>query len=332
MVKDVTLINALDDYEQLDFHYDKNNDSLWYYMKARPRPCFNVPLLEEIARFQSYVKSIADKSGNNDCPRFLVLASSVSDIFNLGGDLHLFKKLIYNKDRDGLVDYASLCIKVLYQNRTRLGLPLTTIALVKGSALGGGLEAALSCDVIVAEKGVKMGFPEILFNLFPGMGAFSLLSRKLDALRAEKLIVSGRLYDASELYEMGVVDYLAEKGQGEKMVADYIRHHNKFRNGLKGIRQAKEQVFPLPYEELHNITNIWVNTALQLEDKDIKMMDRLVRSQDRLYQTVLAPQDSDDIKCTNNGDNNGFKPLSARKRQPYLHSVRVDSRKEEEVY
>jgi len=56
-----------------------------------------------------------------------------------------------------------------------LFLPLTTISLAQGDALGGGFEAALSCSVIIAERRARFGFPEVMFNLFPGMGptAFS---------------------------------------------------------------------------------------------------------------------------------------------------------------
>jgi DSF synthase len=45
-----------------------------------------------------------------------------------------------------------------------------TASLVQGRALGSGFECALASDVIVAETGARMGFPEVLFNLFPGMG------------------------------------------------------------------------------------------------------------------------------------------------------------------
>jgi DSF synthase len=323
------------EYQQLEVRFDQNTHALWYYMKASPRPCFTNNLLNEIASYQSSLKTITVNQQQNDRIDFLVLASGIPNIFNLGGDLNLFKSLIHNKDRDGLEKYATLCIDVLYQNAINLELPVTTIAMVKGSALGGGLEAALSCDVLIAEKGVKLGFPEILFNLFPGMGAYSLLARKLDPVRAQKLMLSGKLYDARELYEMGVVDLLAEKGQGEKVVAEYIKRNNKFKNGYDGVRQIKERVNPLGYQELKNITDIWVDTALKLEEKDIRMMDRLVRSQDRLYQSASSPEERRNEPAKEGSYN--FAGIERRdpvsismpieKRRPYLHSVRVESRK-----
>ncbi len=63
---------------------------------------------------------------------------------------------------------------------------------MQGAALGGGFEALLSFDYIVAEQDATFGLPEILFGLFPGMGAHALLSRKLGSAQADRLIVSNR--------------------------------------------------------------------------------------------------------------------------------------------
>jgi enoyl-CoA hydratase/carnithine racemase len=75
-----------------------------------------------------------------------------------------------------------------------LDLPMLTIGLVQGAALGGGFEALLSFDYIVAERDATFGLPEILFGLFPGMGAHAILSRKLGAAMADRLIVSNQTY------------------------------------------------------------------------------------------------------------------------------------------
>ncbi len=99
---------------------------------------------------------------------------------------------------------------------------MTTIALVKGNAMGGDMEAALSANVLVTEKLVKMGLPEVMFNIFPGMGAYQFLNRRLSPVAAEKMILSGKTYTAEDLYEMGVIDVLADEGKGEQAVKDYI--------------------------------------------------------------------------------------------------------------
>lgn len=276
-------------YNQLTTYYDEKYSVAWYYMNSSPRPCFTPTLLEEIKRFHGdIVQEITNPKGQKI--DYLVLASDVPGVFNLGGDLHLFKTLIVNQDREALFNYAKSCIDAVWRNITNLGSNLTTISLVQGDALGGGFEAALSSDVIIAERGAKMGFPEILFNLFPGMGAYSLLSRRLSSASAEKIILSGKVYTAEELYDLGVVDILADDTHGDLAVYDYIKKENKSKNGYRAFRAAKSCVNPITYDELIKITKVWVDAALRLKPRDLRMMERLVSRQSRRSITHIDSQ------------------------------------------
>jgi DSF synthase len=158
---------------------------------------------------------------------------------------------------------------------------MVTISLVQGDALGGGFECAMSSDVIVAEQNAQLGLPEILFNLFPGMGAYSLLSRRIGMRAAEELILSGRVLSAAKLHEMGIVDVLAPEGQGQSAVREWIAKNWKRRNGTQAVMRARQLVHPITRQELDAVTDVWVDAALRLEDKDLKMMGRIVRSQMR---------------------------------------------------
>jgi DSF synthase len=200
-------------------------------------------------------------------------------VFNLGGDLALFVQLVKSHDRDALMHYARLCVDSMYPRICNYNSPLVTISLVQGEALGGGFESALSSNVIIAERRSRMGFPEILFNLFPGMGAYSLLSRRIGMKETERMILSGRVYTAEELHEMGVVDVLAEDGTGEVAVGEFVRRHERHRNGMQAVFGCRQHVDRISHEELLNIGNVWVDAALRLEEKDLKMMSRLARSQ-----------------------------------------------------
>ena len=269
-------------YTQLDHHYDPERKTIWCELHGSPRPCFTPTLLSELAVFLEKVEQAAR---DGELPvSYFVTSSTVPGVFNLGGDLHLFQELINNRDRAGLVAYAKACINVLYTNAVHMNLPITTIALVQGSALGGGFEAAVSSSVVIAEKGTEMGLPEILFNLFPGMGAYSLLARKIGMRQAEELITAGRLFRAEELHERGVVDILAEPGNGVEAVHKYIRRHSRSRNSLTAINRVREYLNPLTYEELLDITEIWVDAALHLTDRDLRLMKKLVKAQNRLPQ------------------------------------------------
>src|SRR5438094_281648 len=100
--------------------------------------------------------------------------------------------------------------------------------------------------------------------------------------RAEEMILSGRVYTAEELHEAGIVDVLAEDGTGEAAVRDYIRRNERRRNGMQAVFSCRQHFHPVTHEELLNIANVWVSAALRLEDKDLKLMSRLARSQAKL--------------------------------------------------
>ena len=172
---------------ELELRVDARAGVAWQYMKPIGRPSYTEGLLRDMKRAIGWVQDRCASDGTPDI-RYLVLASRIPGIFNLGGDLPLFVELIREGKRDALRRYAHACIDVQHPRAVNLDLPLITISLVQGDALGGGFEAALADNIIVAEKSAKFGLPEILFNLFPGMGAYSFLSRRLDAVRAEKMI------------------------------------------------------------------------------------------------------------------------------------------------
>ena len=263
---------------QIKTYYDGKNKAGWLLMKGAPRPSFTPKLMKDISDYFDSVKLEMQES-NGEKYDYLISGSDVEGVFNLGGDLDLFSRFIRNNDREGLMEYAMQSIDLVYRNMSHLDVDLTTITLVQGDALGGGFESVISANVVVAERGVKMGFPEILFNLFPGMGAYSILSRKIGAAAAEKMVMSGSLYLAEELFDMGVVDVIAEKGEGELAVYRYINSEKRSRNTRKVLRKVKDICDLVSYEELKEIATVWADAALQLTSKDLRMMERLVRRQ-----------------------------------------------------
>ena len=265
-------------YTHLSTYFDEKHETMWYYLEPEPRPCVTQQLLDDLKQFHHDLGYAMDRP-DGPSVKYLVLGSRTPGVFNLGGDLELFQQLIQSGKREALFEYGKACIDTMYPHHIELERDLTSITLIQGDALGGGLEAALSSSIIVAEKGTKMGFPEIMFNLFPGMGAFSFVSRKLNAKMAEKIILSGKLYLAEELHDMGLIDILAEKGEGERAVYEYIRKENRARNGTRALRAAARRVDRVTYEELIDIVKIWVDAALKLERKDLRMMQRLVSRQ-----------------------------------------------------
>ena len=265
--------------------FEPATSTIWGYFQPKGTPCFSLGLLKDIRRHDEALAANGGKvevGSELQKANYYVCGSRVARVFNLGGDLALFVLLIKARDRDALAHYARLCIDNMYPRIQNYACPtLTTISLVQGDALGGGFECAMSSDVLVAEESAQLGLPEILFNLFPGMGAVSLLTRRIGLRAAEELILSGKVLPAAKLYEMGIVDVLAKDGQGEAAVSEWIMRNDRRRNGLQAMHRARRQVAPITREELDAVTETWVDAALRLEDRDLKMMSRIVRSQMR---------------------------------------------------
>lgn len=269
---------------------DPAGASHWMYMHSDiahgVRPCFRTELMEDMWSYLSSITLREDQRAGGHL-RHVVLASD-APAFNLGGDLNLFAQLIRAGDRERLLSYARRCIDGVYHLHTGLGGDVRTIALVQGDALGGGLELALSCHHIVAEEGAEMGLPEVLFGLFPGMGAYSFLSRRVSPQVAEKIILEGRIYRAEELHRLGVVDVLAPRGGGAEAVNALIQDQQRSPVSHLALNAVRTMANPVSRDELMNITELWVDSALRLGDKSLRMMERIVRAQIRRSEAQAA--------------------------------------------
>jgi DSF synthase len=271
--------------EQLEVSWDDPTGTLWTFMRPRGRPSYNLDLLEDFHAWQRGIVAAFENRPND--LRFLLLGSRTPGVFNLGGDLDLFAAKIRDRDRQALVAYGESCVRILHRNMNCLGLPMVTIGLAQGDALGGGFESLLSFNVIIAERDARFGFPENIFGLFPGMGAYSLVARRVGAAFAEEMMLSGRIYTAEEMKDAGLVHILAEPGQGAAEARDYIQRSKRRHTGSRSIYQIGREVNPIPLAELDRIVQVWADACLELRDRDLKVMHRLVSAQDRLQ---TAPQ------------------------------------------
>lgn len=278
--------------DHLSIRYEPECGAVWAEMRYPGRPCMTPGLLRDLRQAQETISRLVPDPDEaaTDSPRYQILSSESSEVFNLGGDLAHFVTAIRNGNAQALFDYAKACIDILYHSATGYGRSLTTIALVRGEALGGGFEAALSSNVLIAERNAKFGFPETLFGLFPGMGAFSFLARRLTPAMAKRVIQSGNIYSAEELYRMGVVDTVVPDGAGIEAVYDLIRHRQTRATGFRGLDRVMEQFNPIAYDELLEVISIWVETAMSLSDKNLRLMEYLLRAQEKRWGRDDQPQ------------------------------------------
>jgi DSF synthase len=275
-------------YPNVDVTFDQADRVLWCHLNPEDRPSVTPGLLRDVTALQANLRRHLSETHQTGTPfDFFVVGSRTPGVFNLGGDLRLFAEAVRKQQRLLLQTYAYGCVDIVHNNLTSYGQPIVTVALVQGDALGGGFETALSCNVIVAERSAKFGLPEVLFNLFPGMGAYSLIARRLGAIEAERMIMSGKIYTAEELHEKGLVDVLAEDGCGELALQEYMDQHRRRFNALQAVFQARYRVSPVTLEELRQVTDVWVDAALRLTPADLRKMERLAAAQDRRCNITL---------------------------------------------
>ena len=273
---------------QFACHYDPNDAVLWSRWKPRGIPSFNADLLHDLERGSQIIEGYFSGSENIRPLDYIVLQSGVPGTFSVGGDLGYFQRLIVAQNRARLTEYARAAITVQYRNFTAHNLPgVTTVALLQGDALGGGLECALSCDVVIAEKHVKAGFPEVLFNMFPGMGGISFLTRRVGRSAADEIVRTGRQYTALELLELGVVDHVAETGEGVDALHKLMRRREHQKAGHAAINSVDRLIRPLTMQELHDVAKIWVDCALKLSPRGLEWMQRLYQRQLAIFGRPL---------------------------------------------
>lgn len=270
-----------------------SSNLLWGTMaRAAEGECqnFSLPLLHGLRELLDAVGDNAahwPSDGELVPVHYMVLKSGHPDYFSLGGDLAHFRSCIARNDREGLLQYSRLCLDIVHAWATNLNNMATTIALVQGRALGGGFEAALSADYLIAEEQSEFGFPEILFGLFPCTGGMSLLARRVGVYAAERMMSDGRIYTAAELKEKGVVDEVCARGEGVLAVHRFAASHSKHRNARLALQRARHRMAPLDYREMLSVVEEWAQAAMNLDDADLKVMDMLIRLQ-RPAQPVLT--------------------------------------------
>ena len=228
---------------------------------VKPIQCYSLAGLTEMQRV------LDDIAENPGVVRHLVLSSDVTGVFNFGGDLALFVLLVRAQDLDSLKMYGRRCIDLVWWLEHAAQRGVHTTVLVQGDTLGGGLESVLPFHKVIFERSAQAGFPEVLFNLFPGMGALRM--------------VSGRLYTADQLLRRSLVDAVVDDGAGEEAILDVVRSVEPKLRGTLAALSAQRMVAPVTYESLLEVVELWAESAMSLTTRDLRLMERLARAQVR---------------------------------------------------
>ncbi|KAG2501003.1 hypothetical protein HYH03_000824 [Edaphochlamys debaryana] len=165
--------------------------------------------------------------------RCVLVRSAVAGVFCSGADL---------KERAGMTQSeAAEFVSRIRRTFTELqDLPMPTVAVVEGLALGGGAELALACDIRVMGSGAAMAFPEAQLGIIPGAGGTQRLPRIVGASRAKELIFTGRRVGGSEAQALNLADHVVPDDQAYNralQLAELI-----VRSAPLSLRQAKAAV------------------------------------------------------------------------------------------
>ncbi len=271
-------------FETLDIDYERETASVWMNYRVDAPQCYTPTMLAELLQLRDSLRVLGMSARAEEFPfRYLVMTAKRPGVFSLGGDLATFAAAIRRQDLATLVTYAHACVDLVYGYSQSLDLPIVTLCAVQGQCLGGALEAALAFDFILAEDNAMFGLPEVAFNTFPGMGAVTMLTRRVGPALTQQIIMSGQTYTGRQMFELEVIDQVTSPGTIRAAAVEWMRDAGgkKWRR-RRAIAEARRRSHPVTHDELIRITELWAECSARIEERDLRHMERLVRAQKRL--------------------------------------------------
>lgn len=269
------------DHRRVSAHVrDLSMPVLWANFAPEPNTGLQNFTADLVDEFQNVINGLrSEASAGKSSLHYAVVQSRHPEYFSVGGDLHFFRECIQAGDAARLYDYSMRCLNLLHGWSAQMKDTLTSISLVQGRALGGGFEMALSTDHLIAEEQSTFGFPEIMFGLFPCTGAMGLLSDRIGARQAERMMTNRKIYTASELFDMGLVDQVCGKGEGDLAVEQFVASHSSRLKARLKVQASRYRHAPLNHDEGVRIVEDWVETAMSLTPEELRSLDMLIMMQ-----------------------------------------------------
>jgi enoyl-CoA hydratase len=221
-------------------------------------PCNEIGLatLGELEKFAAELES----AGN--AAHALIIHSAIPAGFCAGGDLrelHQLRKAIAPQEQ--LAGLRTFLERIHATFSAIDASPLVTIAAVHGVTFGGGLELALICDLIVADKTARFGFPELRLGLIPGFGGVPRLNRDLGNAVVRDLVLTGRSFNAAKAQSIGLVSQVVAEGEALKVARATASQLGKF-DRTTAIA-AKKFIKPIPYDDLRREIDIFCDLFMR---------------------------------------------------------------------
>jgi enoyl-CoA hydratase len=178
-----------------------------------------------------------------------IISSARKSVFSAGADLReLYRDAAPLREKERLAGVRDFLERIHAVLNALDAAPFVTIAAVHGVCFGGGLELALACDIIIADKMARFAFPELRLGLIPGFGGIPRLKRDLGNAFVRDLLFTGRTVNAARAQAVGLVAQLAGEGEALRIARSTAAQITKFDAVARAA--AKKFIKPIPHEEL----------------------------------------------------------------------------------
>lgn len=207
-------------------------------------------MLGELERFAFALESLTPNA------HALILHSTLKSGFSAGADLReLYQGMQHVRGPERMAGVRNFLERIHAVLNAIDSSPLTTMAAVHGVTFGGGLELALACDLIIADKMARFAFPELRLGLIPGFGGIPRLKRDLGNAVVRDLLLTGRSFNATKAQAAGLVSQLAAEGEALRIARGTASQLKKFDRHTSTT--AKKFIKPIPYEDLKREIDIF---------------------------------------------------------------------------
>jgi len=238
-------------------------------------------LLGELEQFASAIDSLAPITGA------CIITSARPGGFSVGGDLkELYNNALQLSPKKRVAGLRAFIQRIHRVANAIDAAPFITIAAVHGLCMGGGLELALLCDLIVADKMARFGFPELRLGFIPGFGGLPRLRRDVGNSFIRDLLFTGRTVKAESAQQAGLITHLAGEGYALEVARSMARQITKFDPEARVA--AKKFIKPIPYQELRQEAELFCK--LFNRPQVMESLRRFVESDDPMKHLPVTPK------------------------------------------
>ena len=238
-------------------------------------------LLGELEQFVAAIDGLAPIT--SAC----IITSARPGGFGVGGDLkELYNNALNLPPKKRVAGLRKFIERIHKVANAIDAAPFITLAAVHGLCMGGGLELALLCDLIVADKMARFGFPELRLGFIPGFGGIPRLRRDVGNSFIRDLLFTGRTVKAEAGHQAGLISHLAGEGHALEVARSMAQQITKF--DPEARIAAKKFIKPIPYQELREEVDLFCK--LFNRPAVMESLRRFVESDDPMKHLPVAPK------------------------------------------